>query len=136
MRVSSERTHWLKGLVGFALDGDVSEEIARQEGALASDPGSAKPHFNLGVLHYSQGRVYEAIGEFLMAIELDPSYGRAYRKLGEIYVGLGDYRQAGRYALKAADFGDASLLEAFRRYSAMQAFVNVEVLESEVVEAP
>jgi hypothetical protein len=55
MRVSSERTHWLKGLVGFALDGDVSEEIARQEGALASDPGSAKPHFNLGVLHHMVG---------------------------------------------------------------------------------
>jgi tetratricopeptide (TPR) repeat protein len=136
MRVSSQRTHWLRGLVGFALDGDVSEEIARQEGVLVSDPVSAKAHFNLGVLHYSQGRVYEAIGEFLMVIELDPAYARAYRKLGEIYVGLGDYRQAGRYALKAADFGDASLLEAFRRYPALEVFVNAEVFESEVVEAP
>ena len=117
----------MRGLVDFALDKDVSEEIERQEGLIASDAAiaaiGAKAHLNLGVLRYSQGNTYDAIGEFLMAIEIDPRFAVAYRKLGEIYVGLGDYEQAGKYALKASEFGDATLLESFRRYPSMQRFV-------------
>ena len=80
MQAMNEGGRWLRGLVDFALDRDVSEEIDRQEGLLASDAASAKAHFNLGVLRYSRGRTYEAIGEFLMAIEIDSRFAAAYRR--------------------------------------------------------
>jgi tetratricopeptide (TPR) repeat protein len=120
-----EASHWLRELVDFGLDYDLTEEIQRQEQIASSGSGSARAHFNLGILHYSRGFRYEAIGEFLMAIEIDPYFASGYRKLGEVYVGLGDYEQAGRYAVKAAECADPALLEAFRRYPAMQHFVEV-----------
>jgi len=123
MTTEQQQATWLRELVDFALDNDVSDEIARQREIVAAQPDSSRARFDLGVLHYSQGRIYDAIGEFLMAVEIDPLYSQAYRKLGEIYVNLGDYRQAGSYALKAAELGDTSLFDAFRRYPAMRGFV-------------
>jgi tetratricopeptide (TPR) repeat protein len=105
-----------RGLVDFALNHDVATEIERQQQILAKDPDSAAARLNLGILFYSQGRVEDAIREMLMSIECDPSQGRPYRKLGEIYIGLRDYPQAAIYARMAADRGDSKLLEAFERY--------------------
>ncbi|HEY6333296.1 MAG TPA: hypothetical protein VI756_28490 [Blastocatellia bacterium] len=127
MTADQNESHWLRELVDFALDRDVGEEIERQEQVSSSGSDSARAHFNLGILHYSQGFRYEAIGEFLIALEIDPYFADGYRKLGEVYVGLGDYRQAGRYAVKAAECGDPALLEAFRRYPAMRQFVEVSL---------
>ena len=107
----------------FALDQDVNVEIEQQRRLLLANPRSAKAHFDLAVLYYSQRRVDEAIAEFEAAINCDPSFGRAYRKLGEVYVNLGDYERAGRYAVKAAEFGDNTLLEMFERYPAFKGFV-------------
>jgi tetratricopeptide (TPR) repeat protein len=118
-----EKQGWLRGLSEFALDGDVNSEIAKQKRIIESNPGSARAHMDLGILFYSQGRVYEAIGEFLMSIECDSTFGLAYRRLGEVYVGLGDYREAGRYAIVASEHGDSTLLEAFNRYPALRHFV-------------
>src|SRR5262245_5432260 len=107
---------WVRGLVDFALNQDISVEIQAQQRALEADPMNAAARLNLGILFYSQGRIEDAIGELLMSIECDPAQGRAFRKLGEIYVGLGDYGQAASYARMAADRGDPKLLEAFERY--------------------
>jgi tetratricopeptide (TPR) repeat protein len=103
-------------LVDFALNWDIAAEIGKQQDILGKQPTSAAARLNLGILFYSQGRVEDAIREILMSIECDPSQGRPYRKLGEIYVGLGDYDQAAIYARMAADRGDSKLLEAFERY--------------------
>lgn len=106
----------VRGLVEFALSKDIAEEIEAQQRILREAPFSATARLNLGMLFYSQGRVEDAIRELLMSIECDPSQGRAYRKLGEIYVGLGDYGQAEMYARMAADRGDTELHDAFKRY--------------------
>ena len=106
----------VRGLVDFALNQDVVEEIKAQYRVLEDHPMSATAHMNLGILFYSQGRIEDSLREFLMSVECDPSQGRAYRKLGEVYVGLGDYTQAAMYARMAAERGDSALLEAFGRY--------------------
>jgi tetratricopeptide (TPR) repeat protein len=106
----------VRGLVDFALNQDVAEEIKAQYRVLEGDPMCAAAHLNLGILFYSQGRIEDSLREFLMSIECDSSQGTAYRKLGEVYVGLADYAQAALYARMAADRGDTGLLEAFTRY--------------------
>jgi lipopolysaccharide biosynthesis regulator YciM len=107
---------WTRELVEFALNKDVDQEIRHQREILAESPRSARAHFDMGVLHYSQGRSQEAVSEFLEAIDCDPSYARAYRKLGEIFVVRGEYDRAAWYAQTAAERGDRTLLEAFERY--------------------
>src|SRR5262249_30738864 len=114
---SKENRGVVRGLVDFALNQDIAAEIQAQQRVLETDPMSAKARLNLGILFYSQGRIEDAIRELLMSIECDPAQGRAFRKLGEVYVGLGDYGQAAIYARMAADRGDSKLLEAFERYS-------------------
>jgi len=106
----------VRGLVDFALNQDIAEEIKAQYRVLEADPMCADAHLNLGILFYSQGRIEDSLSEFLMSIECDPSLARPYRKLGEVYVGLGDYTQAAMYARMAAERGDSKLLEAFERY--------------------
>jgi tetratricopeptide (TPR) repeat protein len=109
-------TDSLKAFARFALDRDVELEIERQREALAADPRSAAAHYNLGLLLYSQGHVTEAIAEYEAAIECDPLSARSNRSLGEAYVGLGNFEQAKKFATRAAELGDRSLLEMFERY--------------------
>ena len=123
MSRSGKSKHWLRELVEFALDEDVNAEIERQRRILASHPRSAKAHYDLAVLLYSQRRTAEAITEFHEAIACEPSFAQAHRKLGEVYVCLGDYEEGAKCALKAAKYGDRTLLEMFERYPAFAALL-------------
>ena len=123
MRGEDRQKSWVREFVEFALDRDVDREIDQQRRILKANPQSARAHFDLAVLYYSQKRIEEAIEEYEAAIGCDPSFARAYRKLGEVYVNTGDYEQAGHYALKAAKLGDRTLLEMFERYPAASGLV-------------
>jgi len=123
MAEASSRKGLLREFIEFALDRDVGREIEQQKSILRVEPNSAKAHFDLGVLHYSQKRVAQAIAEYEAALKCDPSFACAYQKLGEIYVNLGEYERAGQYALLAADHGDRGLLEMFERYPAFKKYV-------------
>ncbi|HXG93251.1 MAG TPA: tetratricopeptide repeat protein [Blastocatellia bacterium] len=123
MGKTDKQKSWLREVVEFALDEDVNQEIARQQAILKENPCNAKAHFDLAVLYYSQRRVQESIREFESAIESDPQFAPAYRKLGEVYVALDDYERAGRCAVKAAELGDRMLLEMFERYPAFKKFI-------------
>jgi tetratricopeptide (TPR) repeat protein len=114
---------WWRNLVEYALDRDVNNAIEEQRHILRAEPRSAKAHYDLGVLHYSQRRVAEAIAEYEAAIECDPSFACAYRKLGEVYINTGKYERAGWCAVKAAELGDTALIEMFERYPAFKKFV-------------
>lgn len=125
------RKNWLRKLVEFALDSDVNQAIDEQQRILRAAPESARAHYDLAVLHYSQGRVAEAVASCDRAIECDPMYAPAYRKLGEVFISAGDYEQAGRYAVIAADLGDNSLVEMFERYPAVKKFVERTIAVSD-----
>jgi tetratricopeptide (TPR) repeat protein len=117
------RKSWLRELVDFALDRDIHDEIRQQHRILEAAPGSAKAHLDLAILHVSRRNAGEAISHCEAALTIDPSFAPAYSKLGEIHISLGDYEQAGRYALKAAECGDRTLLEMFERYPGVASFV-------------
>jgi tetratricopeptide (TPR) repeat protein len=123
MSDANHRKGLLREFVEFALDQDVTLEIERQQSVLRAEPYSAKAHFDLGVLLYSQRRVGQAKAEYEAAIACDPSFACAYRKLGEIHVNSGEYELAGRYALKAAENGDRTLLDMFERYPAFKTYI-------------
>jgi predicted Zn-dependent protease len=124
----ARRKGLVRDLVDFALNRDVAAEIEAQHRILRADPLSAEARLNLGVLFYSQGMIEDAIRELLMSIECDKSQPTAFRRLGEIYIGLGDLAQAGMYARMAADRGDATLLDAFKRYPAVESYVDDQVV--------
>ncbi len=119
----NRRKSWLREVVDFALDRDVDIEIERQHEILEAMPGSARAHLDLAILHVSRRNPQEAIAHCEAALTLDPSFAPAYSKLGEIHISLGDYEQAGRYALKAAEFGDRTLLDMFERYPGVASFI-------------
>jgi tetratricopeptide (TPR) repeat protein len=107
---------WARDLVEFALDEDVNSEIEQQRRILRANPHSAKAHFDLGVLCYSQRRIADAVAEYEAAIECDPLFAAAYVKLGEVCISIGDFDRASQYARTAATLGDRRLLEMFERY--------------------
>jgi tetratricopeptide (TPR) repeat protein len=123
MAKSNLQKGWLRNLVEFALDQDVNIAIEEQRSILRSEPCSAKAHFDLGVLHYSQRRVAQAIAAFEAAIACDPSLASAHRKLGEVLINAGEYERAAQCALKAAELGDRALIEMFERYPAFKKLV-------------
>jgi tetratricopeptide (TPR) repeat protein len=128
--MAGERKGWLRDLVEFALDHDANREIETQQRMLGEDPGSAVAHFNLGVLYYSQRRVGEAIAEYEASIECDPTIARAYKKLGEVYISIGEYELALDYAQKSAALGDNTLLAMFERYPIIGKLQQQSVRES------
>jgi tetratricopeptide (TPR) repeat protein len=116
MGEATRQKSWLRQFVDFALDRDVEAEIEQQNSLIERSPDPAKVHLDLAVLHYSRRDVARAIAHCEAAIECNPSYARAYSKLGEIHVSAGRYDRAHDYALKAAELGDRSLLDLFERY--------------------
>lgn len=124
------RKSWLRDLVEFALDHDVNREIESQRRLIEENPGSPEAHFNLAVLYYSQRRVDEAIAEYEASIRCDPTLARAYRKLGEVYINIGDYERARDYAQEAAALGDKTLQAVFERYPVVDKSQQQSVRES------
>ena len=53
--------------------------------AIARHPQSARLHVGLGIAQYAQGQYEDAVRSFCRAADLDPSDGRAYQFLGEMY---------------------------------------------------
>jgi len=71
-----------------------------------------KTQYNLGVRYLRDGNYEEAILAFEAAIEIDPGQDRAYAKLAETYMELGDYETAREILEDAMDeMGDSSRLK-------------------------
>ena len=103
-------------LSSFALDYDVNQAVERQTEVNDAFPDFAEGAYNLGILYYSQGQVDEAIAAYKHAIKLDPSYAKAHKNLGEIYVIQEQYSLAWDHAKIAETHGNTKLIEMLRRY--------------------
>ncbi|MBM3261981.1 MAG: tetratricopeptide repeat protein [candidate division Zixibacteria bacterium] len=103
-------------IASFALDHDVNRAIETQHEVNTQFPDFAEGVFNLGVLYYSQKRTDEAIMAYLHALALDPTFAKAHKNLGEIYVVQEQYELAWRHARLAARHGNTKLIEMMRRY--------------------
>jgi putative PEP-CTERM system TPR-repeat lipoprotein len=72
--------------------------------ACSRDPETAKrSYLASGDQFFSQGKVKEAIVQYLNALRQDPRYGEARLKLADAYVREGDTRRAVRQFIRAAD---------------------------------
>lgn len=103
-------------LSSFALDQDVNRAIEAQTAVNEQFPDFAEGAYNLGILHYSQRRVDEAIAAYQHALALDPTYAKAHKNLGEIYVVQERYDLAWHHARLAAHYGNTKLIDMMRRY--------------------
>lgn len=65
--------------------------------ALALDPDLAEAHAALGMLEALGGHIQDADREYQRAIELNPSYDRAYVREGTLRFSMGDFPAAERY---------------------------------------
>lgn len=52
-------------------------------------PASSRAHYNLGIEFFNQGRLDEAIREYLTALKINPNYIDAHNNLGTTYAQLG-----------------------------------------------
>jgi tetratricopeptide (TPR) repeat protein len=77
--------------------------------------GSAKEfiYFNLGELAAREGRVQEAVEHYQRAADAGVEQARAYRRLGSLYLGTGQYEQA-RQAFEAAVANQTDLTVPYR----------------------
>jgi TolB-like protein/Tfp pilus assembly protein PilF len=73
---------------------ELGEQAARR--ALHIDPSLAEAHAALGLLDYDQWKWKDADTEFQLAIQLNPSYDRAYSREGIVRFYLGDFPAAER----------------------------------------
>ncbi len=79
-------------LCGLATARCTTDPVARKQAYYAS-----------GNQYFSQQKFAEARIEYQNAIEIDPTFGDARRKLGETYAHLGDPDNAMREYVRAAD---------------------------------
>ena len=92
-------------LVGKGLqlhvDGDLTAAADQYRQAIALDPASVLAHYNLGLVHQSEGRVADAEREYRRTIDLDPAYAPALFNLGVLASAAGDNDQAITYYRRA-----------------------------------
>ncbi len=62
--------------------------------AVHREPGSLVAHFQLGVIHRTNGDLRQAEQEFQKTLELRPGYDLALRRLAEVYIAGGRYDEA------------------------------------------
>jgi CheY-like chemotaxis protein len=70
-------------------EGDIDGAIRHVKAGLDADPLSAQLHYQLGVLHGKQGKVYQAIHEMEQALEIEPGDFATLRNLGQLYEHAG-----------------------------------------------
>lgn len=72
------------------------DEITLWRDAVKKSPVKARPHNELGrsISIDNKALIEEAIGEFLMAIRLDPQTPGYYMNLGHAYIYIGAFKQA------------------------------------------
>lgn len=62
---------------------DLSQRIAQFENMAQADPGNEMAHFSLGGAYAQAERFADAAGAYLQAVEVQPSFSKAYQHAGE-----------------------------------------------------
>jgi len=100
--IADKRTIYLGALLAL-IESQPDTAVARLQDALALDPEFGDAHNTLGTVYMRQKKYAEAKSEFLLACN-SPTYQtpeKAYHNMGNLYVILGENRQAQSCYLKA-----------------------------------
>ena len=98
---SEEESLLTKGLV-FAENGEYEKALEVLYNLLKNGE-CAELYYNIGYVKTAQKKYCEAIDAFMMATELDRTYAKAFRALGDVYRKMGRSENAEEYLQKAAD---------------------------------
>jgi tetratricopeptide (TPR) repeat protein len=63
-----------------------NDSVRLWENAIERSPNKARPHNSLGFAYRAQGRIDEAMTEFITALKLNPDYAQAHFNLGVVYA--------------------------------------------------
>ncbi|WOL03219.1 inactive TPR repeat-containing thioredoxin TTL3-like isoform X6 [Canna indica] len=75
-------------------NGRYAEAVALYDRAILIDPEKASYWSNKAAALMAMGQLLEAVGDCKEAVRIDPSYGRAHRRLATIYLRLGETEKA------------------------------------------
>ena len=64
--------------------------MSQYERVLASNPMHAEAHNNLGIILAKQGRLDEAVSQFVEALRIDPDFTKAKRNLQKAQMQMPD----------------------------------------------
>ena len=78
-------------------------ESSLWEDAVAKSPNKARPWDNLGVCHFREGRVDEAVECLAKSAEVDPNWVPAFVKLGVLLNATGRHRDAAVWSRKGLE---------------------------------
>lgn len=112
---SSPEQFW-EGVLDQALVRDSEKLIDEQRALAAAAPDDPRPYCNLGILYYMRGQVEDAIAMHEQALARDPGFALPHQHLGQIHIVLGNYEKAWVHARRAAELGNAVVLEMLKRY--------------------
>jgi len=104
----SPRAHLNLGEALMA-DGRYQEAVAEFKRSLSADPGyrqAKDARYQMGLCLIELGRPEDATGEFEAVIKSGPGYMNSYGRLGEIYFGLGRYKDSERVYRAAVEHGE------------------------------
>ncbi|KAG7199762.1 hypothetical protein KM043_000429 [Ampulex compressa] len=79
------------------------EAVTNYTKAIQLDGRNAAYYHNRAVAHYRLGNYHKSIGDCQSALSIDPSYGKAYGRLGLAYIDLGRNKEARDCYLKALE---------------------------------
>ncbi len=92
------------GAATYARNFVWKDDLSLWSDVVAKSPEKARPHNNLGLVHWAKGEVDDAMREYREAIRLDPTHADAHGNLGVAYAAKGqlddavrEYREAIRY---------------------------------------
>lgn len=77
-------------------EGELEEAITRYQEILATEPGAAMVHHQLGEVYFSVRRLPEAIASIQQAIKLQPDLAAPYKTLGNVLLAAGNLDAAAR----------------------------------------
>lgn len=72
---------------------------------IKNSPNNPEYHNNLGAVYHKEGKVDQALNEYLKAVEIDPNFAIAYENIGIIYEYKMDKNKSQQYFRKACELG-------------------------------
>ncbi len=103
--VSAEEKAVLSNIARLMAAGDRESAIRRLRNESLSS-SSAALQFNLGILHFQEDNLDEAVASLTKALELYPDFRRAHASLGAVYMRRDDLPAALPFLQRAVELGD------------------------------
>lgn len=108
-------TPWVKSQFNFTSDEIAADPDRNIEEILTGSPQALK-YYDQGKQYYQEGKFEKSNESFEKALDIDPGFVLAYKRISENYHYLGDIDQAKKYAQMAFSWFDQDRVSLRERY--------------------